>query len=87
MLECCESTADVCISSSNLLAALRAFDMIFVLTNGGPARSTETIGFFMFRESMTQFKLGYGAAATIILLLCVLVISVPAILQRTREMK
>lgn len=69
----------------NLLASLRAFDMIFVLTGGGPARSTETIGYFMYRESMTQFKLGYGAAATVILLICVLVVSVPAIIKRTQE--
>lgn len=71
----------------NLLAALRAFDMIFVLTAGGPARATETMGFFVYREAMTQFKLGYGAAATVVLLVCVLMVSVPAILQRTREVR
>lgn len=68
----------------NLLAALRAFDIIFVLTNGGPTRATETVGFFMYRESMTQFNLGYGAASTIILLVGVLVVAVPAIAQRTK---
>ncbi len=71
----------------NLLGALRAFDMIFVLTGGGPVRSTETVGYFMFRESMLQFKLGYGAAATVILLLSVIAISVPAIIKRTAEAK
>ena len=69
----------------NLLNALRAFDMIFVLTGGGPVRSTETIGYFMFRESMLQFKLGYGAAATVVLLIAVVVISIPAIIKRTAE--
>jgi ABC-type sugar transport system permease subunit len=68
----------------NLLTALRAFDIIFVLTNGGPARSTETVGFFMYRESMTQFNLGYGAAATIVLLIAVLIVAIPAIAQRTK---
>jgi raffinose/stachyose/melibiose transport system permease protein len=67
-----------------LLNALRAFDIIYVMTGGGPVRSTETVGYFMYRESMTQFKLGYGAAATVILLIAVLAISLPAILQRTR---
>lgn len=67
----------------NLLGALRAFDIIYVLTGGGPVRSTETVGYFMYRESMTQFKLGYGAAATVILLIAVLIISTPAIIQRT----
>ena len=67
----------------NLLGSLRAFDTIYVLTGGGPVRSTETIGYFMFRESFTQFKLGYGAAATLILLVAVLIVSIPAIIQRT----
>ena len=66
-----------------LLGSLRAFDTIYVLTGGGPVRSTETIGFFMYRESFTQFKLGYGAAATLVLLVAVLIVSLPAIIQRT----
>ncbi len=70
-----------------LLSSLRAFDIVFVLTAGGPARATETVGFFMYRESMTQFNLGYGAAATIILLIGVLLVSTPAIAQRTRGAK
>jgi raffinose/stachyose/melibiose transport system permease protein len=69
----------------NLLSSLRAFDTIFVMTNGGPVRTTETLGFFMYRESMTQFKLGYGAAATIVLLLAVLLVSIPAVMKRTAE--
>ncbi|WP_375450702.1 carbohydrate ABC transporter permease [uncultured Devosia sp.] len=69
----------------NLLGSLRAFDMIYILTAGGPVRSTETVGYFMYRESFTQFKLGYGAAATMILLAAVLLVSIPAILQRTKE--
>jgi raffinose/stachyose/melibiose transport system permease protein len=71
----------------NLLGSLRAFDTIYVLTGGGPVRSTETIGFFMFRESFTQFKLGYGAAATLVLLAAVLIVSIPAIIQRTASVK
>lgn len=70
-----------------LLSSLRAFDIVFVLTAGGPARATETVGFFMYRESMTQFNLGYGAASTVILLIGVLLVSTPAIAQRTRGAK
>jgi ABC-type sugar transport system permease subunit len=71
----------------NLLASLRAFDTIYVMTNGGPVRSTETLGFFMYRESMVQFKLGYGAAATLVLLTAVLVVLIPALLRPTAEAK
>lgn len=71
----------------NLLASLKAFDLIFVLTSGGPIRSTETVGYFMYRESMQNFKLGYGAASTVILLLAVLIVSIPVIVKRTGEAK
>jgi raffinose/stachyose/melibiose transport system permease protein len=71
----------------NLLGALRAFDIIYILTGGGPVRATETVGYFMYRESMTQFKLGFGAAATVVLLIAVLVVSIPAIIQRTAGAK
>ncbi len=71
-------------SSSTCSAACAPSTSSMCMTGGGPVRSTETIGYFMYRESMTQFKLGYGAAATVILLLvAVFVISVPAIIQRT----
>jgi ABC-type sugar transport system permease subunit len=70
-----------------LLGSLRTFDLIFVLTGGGPVRSTETVGYFVYKESMSLFKLGYGAAATIVLLAGVLIISVPAIIQRTAGAK
>ena len=71
----------------NLLGALRAFDIIYILTGGGPVRATETVGYFMYRESMTQFKLGYGAAATVVLLVAVMIVSIPAIIQRTAGAK
>ena len=67
----------------NLLGALRAFDIIYIMTGGGPVRSTETVGFYVYLNSVPYLKLGYGAAATVILLVAVLVISIPAIIQRT----
>ena len=69
--------------SIRVIENFKIFDTLYIMTGGGPVRSTETVGYFMYRESMTQFKLGYGAAATVILLAAVLVISIPAIVQRT----
>ena len=60
--------------------------LAFLLTtwfSQAPTLLVGVIGFFMFRESLTQFKLGYGAAATLVLLVAVLVVSLPAIIQRT----
>lgn len=67
----------------NMLGSLKAFDIILILTDGGPIRSTETLGFFMYKESFLFFKQGYGAAATVVLTLFVLIIAIPLIKDRS----
>jgi multiple sugar transport system permease protein/raffinose/stachyose/melibiose transport system permease protein len=65
---------------SSLLARC-ALDIIYVLTGGGGSPLRQSA--ISCTGSMTQFKLGYGAAATVILLVAVLIVSIPAIIQRT----
>ncbi|QUS58870.1 carbohydrate ABC transporter permease [Pseudovibrio brasiliensis] len=71
----------------NLLNSLKAFDMIHILTAGGPIRATETVGYFMYQESVVYFKQGYGAASTVVLLLAVIACSIPLILDKASESK
>ncbi|MGI9499823.1 MAG: carbohydrate ABC transporter permease [Geminicoccaceae bacterium] len=71
----------------NLLNSLKAFDMIHILTAGGPVRATATVGYFMYKESVVYFKPGYGAASTVVLLLAVIICAVPLILDRSSESK
>lgn len=49
------------------LFTLNTFGIIFVLTFGGPEHSTEVIGLFMWIEAFRDFRLGYGAAVSIML--------------------
>lgn len=71
----------------NLLNSLKAFDMIHILTAGGPVRGTETVGYFMYQETVVYFKQGYGAASTVVLLLAVVLCSIPLILDRVSQNK
>jgi multiple sugar transport system permease protein len=50
------------------LDALKFFDLVFTLTGGGPGNSTETISFYIYQTGYQFFRLGYGAAASFILL-------------------
>ena len=52
-----------------IVGALRSFDFIAVMTNGGPFGSTRVLSFFMFEESLSEFgfRMGYGAAIAVIL--------------------
>lgn len=47
--------------------ALKVFDLIYVLTKGGPADSTVTINFLAYRETFNFGDIGYGAAIADIL--------------------
>ena len=58
-----------------IIGALRSFDFIAVMTNGGPFGSTRVLSFFMFEESLSEFgfRMGYGAAIAVVLFLSCLV--------------
>ncbi|WP_069790929.1 carbohydrate ABC transporter permease [Cyanobacterium sp. IPPAS B-1200] len=47
----------------------RSFEQIYVMTNGGPANSTNILAYYIYQEAFRQFNFGYAAAATSILLL------------------
>lgn len=51
------------------LDAIKAFDLIYTLTAGAPGTSTETISFYIYKAAYQFFRLGYGAAASVVMLI------------------
>lgn len=68
----------------NLLNSLKTFDLIHIMTGGGPLRSTETIGYFMYQETVSFFKLGYGSASVVVMTLFVGLLSIPILKERSK---
>jgi multiple sugar transport system permease protein len=60
----------------SLINSFKVFDLIWVMTQGGPYRSSETLAVTMYRESFVSFHVGYGAAVAVVLTLIVFVVSV-----------
>jgi len=58
-----------------IIGALRSFDFIAVMTNGGPFGSTRVLSFYMFEESLSEFgfRMGYGAAIAVVLFFIMLI--------------
>lgn len=58
-----------------VIGALRSFDLISVMTNGGPFGSSRVLAYYMFEVSLSEFgfRMGYGAAIAVILFLIMLV--------------
>ncbi|MFC5406705.1 carbohydrate ABC transporter permease [Cohnella soli] len=49
---------------------------VFIMTGGGPADSTTTAVYYIYRTAFEQMDMGYGAAAAFILFIIVMVISI-----------
>jgi multiple sugar transport system permease protein len=58
------------------LDAFRIFDLIYVLTGGGPANSTETITIYAYKTMFAQMDFGRGSALSVVVFLCVAIISI-----------
>ena len=56
--------------------SLRLFDKVNILTKGGPANSTATITQYIYLHGVKNLKIGYGAAASIIMTVLVMGIAV-----------
>ncbi len=55
--------------------ALKAFDIIYTLSNGGPGHSTQTLAYFVYETAFNYYDMGYAAAAAYILTAVLLVTS------------
>lgn len=52
----------------------KAFDLMFIMTNGGPMNSTDVLGTYAYRLSFTQFEFSLGAATGMVLFMCLFII-------------
>ncbi|MFD0590359.1 carbohydrate ABC transporter permease [Paenibacillus sp. GCM10027627] len=74
-------TIVLCISGS-----LKAFDHVIVMTGGGPAQSTELLATYMYNNSFTVYRYGYGSAvSTMIILISALLIGLNYIITKRKS--
>jgi multiple sugar transport system permease protein len=57
------------------LDAFRVFDLIFVLTGGGPANGTETVSMYAYKTMFSQMDFGNGSALSVLVFICIAIIS------------
>ena len=59
-----------------MIAAMKTYDLIYVLTSGGPGSATETISYRISKVAFTALDMGRASAASILLLLVVMVMTI-----------
>ena len=68
--------ASVVVLALTAINALKSFEIIWVMTKGGPFNRSDTLAVFMYKESFSKYKLGYGSSAAVVLFVMTLVIIV-----------
>lgn len=58
---------------TGVISAFNVFEQVNVMTGGGPMNSTTTIVHQIYIRAFTEYKMGYGAAQAVVLLLIVFV--------------
>ena len=61
---------------SNSIAAFQAFDQIYMLTDGGPAKATQTISYLIYKNAFVYFKQGYASAMAYLLFILIMLVSI-----------
>lgn len=59
--------------------SFQVFDVVYVMTNGGPSGSTRVLGLFLYQEAFGLFHFGYAAAIGVAM--CILLVAL-ALIQR-----
>jgi glucose/mannose transport system permease protein len=67
--------------------AIKSYDLVVALTNGGPGRSTWLPSVFMYQYTFTRNEMAVGAASSVLMLLAIGLIVLPYLLSEMRKVK
>jgi multiple sugar transport system permease protein len=58
-----------------VIGALRSFDLVSIMTTGGPFGSTRVLSYYMYEKALSEYgyRMGYGAAIAVILFMIMMV--------------
>ena len=79
-------TATVFLAIYGVILSFQAFDLIYILTGGGPGNATEVLGTYAYEQAFSARERGYGSAIGVVLyLLLIVVLSVQFWISRRRD--
>ncbi|MBE2267784.1 MAG: sugar ABC transporter permease, partial [Anaerolinea sp.] len=66
--------ATVVVIALAVINSLKSFDIVYIMTGGGPFHSSDTLAMMMYNESFKKYFMGYGSAISVVLFLIALVL-------------
>lgn len=64
------------LSITALIDAFQVFDLVYVMTAGGPLGSTDVIGFYLYRYGFRYYELGFASAIAYVMFLLIFVVTI-----------
>ncbi len=58
------------------IAALKIFEEVYIMSQGGPANSTKTVVYYLFEKGISSLEMGYASAIGVFLFLVIFIISI-----------
>ena len=59
----------------SVLGSIQQFDLVWLMTEGGPVNASEVLTTYMYRHGFVSFRLGFGSSVAVVLFLICLVFS------------
>lgn len=67
-----------------IILGFRLFDLVYIVTRGGPGLDTTTSTYLIYRTALESFDIGSAAAQTLVFIVAVIIITLPVIALRAR---
>ena len=68
-----------------LIFAIKTYDLIYIMTKGGPGDATDLISYYIYRSAFISLNLGEAAAMSTILLIIIVIITLPLVKYMNRS--
>lgn len=75
----------VIVFATLVISAMKVYDVVYVMTGGGPVNSTQTLASYMYSQTFEFSNLGTGSAISTVMMLVMMVVIIPYILFTTRR--
>lgn len=60
----------------SIIGSFKVFDIIYVMTKGGPGTTTESLAILLYKKAFNFNEMGYGTAIAVVMFLIILIISI-----------
>lgn len=75
----------VIVFATQIVAAMKVFDIIVAMTGGGPAESTQTLATWMYKQTFMLTNFGTGSAIAWIMVIVLMIVIIPYVLYMARD--